>query len=57
MNDIRRLENLPPIQAGDIYLQPLNMIDSTKGMPDLNNPGVRAQLEMQQRQIERMLAQ
>ncbi|BBP82873.1 hypothetical protein PHLH8_25150 [Pseudomonas sp. Pc102] len=57
VNDIRRLENLPPIQAGDIYLQPLNMIDSTKGMPDLNNPGVRAQLEMQQRQIERMLAQ
>jgi hypothetical protein len=28
VNDIRRLENLDPIPGGDIYLQPLNMIDS-----------------------------
>lgn len=24
-NDIRRLENMPPIEGGDVYLQPLNM--------------------------------
>lgn len=29
INDIRRLENLPPISGGDAYLQPLNMIDAT----------------------------
>ena len=28
VNDIRRFENLPPIQGGDIYLNPLNMVDS-----------------------------
>ncbi|AIY65190.1 phage portal protein [Pseudoalteromonas piratica] len=28
VNDIRRLENLPPIQGGDKYLTPLNMVDS-----------------------------
>ncbi|MFA6308620.1 MAG: phage portal protein [Clostridia bacterium] len=27
-NDCRRLENLPPISGGDIYLTPSNMIDS-----------------------------
>jgi phage portal protein BeeE len=26
VNDIRRLENLPPVPGGDIYLQPLNMV-------------------------------
>ena len=26
VNDIRRLENLPPVKGGDIYLQPLNMV-------------------------------
>ena len=56
INDIRRLENMPPIAGGDIYLQPLNMVDASKGMPDLNNPQVRAQLEHQQREIERLLA-
>lgn len=25
INDIRRLENLPPVPRGDVYLQPLNM--------------------------------
>lgn len=25
VNDIRRLENLPPVEGGDVYLQPLNM--------------------------------
>jgi len=28
VNDIRRLENLPPIKGGDTYLEPLNMVDS-----------------------------
>ena len=27
INDIRRMENLPPVQGGDSYLQPLNMTD------------------------------
>ncbi|MCD4483409.1 phage portal protein [Chromobacterium vaccinii] len=27
-NDIRRLENLPPIPGGDVYMQPLNMVDT-----------------------------
>lgn len=57
VNDIRRLENLPPIPGGDVYLQPLNMVDASKGMPDLNNPTVRAQLEHQRHEIERILAQ
>jgi HK97 family phage portal protein len=57
VNDIRRLENMPPVAGGDIYLQPLNMVDSTKGGADLTNPKVRAQLEAQQLEIERMLAQ
>jgi HK97 family phage portal protein len=28
VNDIRRLENLPPVKGGDTYLTPLNMVDS-----------------------------
>lgn len=34
VNDIRRLENLPPVEGGDVYLQPLNMVAA--GMPDLD---------------------
>lgn len=30
VNDIRRLENMPPIPNGDIYLQPLNMGEAGK---------------------------
>ncbi|MEQ6473856.1 phage portal protein [Comamonas sp. wu1-DMT] len=56
VNDIRRLENMPPITGGDTYLQPLNMVDASKGTPDLNNPQVRAQLVNQQREIEKLLA-
>lgn len=33
VNDIRRLENLPPIKGGDTYLQPLNMVDAAKPLP------------------------
>lgn len=35
VNDIRRLENMDPIQNGDIYLQPLNM--SEAGTDDIEN--------------------
>lgn len=30
VNDIRRLENMSPIPGGDVYLTPLNMIDTEK---------------------------
>ncbi|MEH6434298.1 phage portal protein [Massilia sp. DD77] len=33
VNDIRRLENLPPVKGGDVYLQPLNMVDAAKPLP------------------------
>jgi hypothetical protein len=37
VNDIRRLENLDPIEDGDVYLQPLNMVpagtDATQLQP------------------------
>ncbi|SKA84927.1 phage portal protein, HK97 family [Clostridium sp. USBA 49] len=29
VNDIRRLENMNPVEGGDIYIQPLNCIDAT----------------------------
>ncbi|WP_147565136.1 phage portal protein [Clostridium tyrobutyricum] len=35
VNDIRRLENMDPIENGDIYLQPLNM--SEAGTDDIKN--------------------
>ena len=35
VNDIRRLENMDPIENGDIYLQPLNM--SEAGSDDIEN--------------------
>lgn len=57
VNDIRRLENMPQVAGGDTYLQPLNMVDASKGMPDLNNPNVRAQLELQHAEIGRILSQ
>ncbi len=35
-NDVRKLENLPPIDGGDAYLQPLNMteVGSAKNTPE-----------------------
>jgi HK97 family phage portal protein len=30
VNDIRRLENMPAVEGGDIYMQPLNCIDATE---------------------------
>ncbi|WP_122544001.1 phage portal protein [Pseudomonas viridiflava] len=56
INDIRRLENMPPVANGDSYLQPLNMTDVAHGLPDPKNPDVRAQLEQQRDDILRMLA-
>lgn len=57
VNDIRRLENMPPVEGGDAYLQPLNMVAAGNQKPDPNDPKVRAQLEQQKHEIERMLAQ
>lgn len=58
VNDIRRLENMPPVPGGDTYLQPLNMVDATKGVfADATNPRTRAQLEATKAEIERMLQQ
>lgn len=57
VNDIRRLENMPPVSGGDTYLQPLNMIDATKGIFDAANPKVRANLEQQRADLERILQQ
>lgn len=36
VNDIRRLENMPPISGGDRYLTPLNMVDSANMKNSLN---------------------
>ncbi|MGP7732941.1 phage portal protein [Oceanimonas smirnovii] len=36
VNDIRRLENLPPIAGGDKYLTPLNMVDSKQIQQSMN---------------------
>lgn len=55
VNDIRRLENLPPVAGGDTYLQPLNMVAAGGAAPDTKNPAVRAQLEIQRQEIERLL--
>lgn len=32
VNDIRRFENQDPIESGDVYLQPMNMIDATEAL-------------------------
>lgn len=32
VNDIRALEDLPPVEGGDTYLQPLNMIDAQEAL-------------------------
>ena len=56
INDIRRLENMPPVAHGDSYLQPLNMTDVAHGLPNMHNPNVRAQIEQQRDELVRMLA-
>jgi len=48
VNDIRRLENLPPIKGGDTYLQPLNMVDAAKPLPtDMPKADPRAVAEIE----------
>ena len=42
-NDIRELENLNPVDGGDIYLQPLNMVPAGEG---------QGQRQLEQRSIE-----
>ena len=36
VNDIRRMENMPPIPGGDRYLTPLNMVDSNQMQSAMN---------------------
>lgn len=50
VNDIRRLENLPPIQGGDIYLTPLNMV-GTGSLPK----GITQATAEQVKEIEAIL--
>lgn len=38
MNEIRRLENMPPVDGGDTVLRPLNMGDTTQDFPSDGNP-------------------
>jgi len=40
INDIRRLENMNPIEGGDVYLQPLNMVDAANppSVADMTTP-------------------
>jgi HK97 family phage portal protein len=40
INDIRRLENLPPVKGGDTYQQPLNMSDAAARTPPAGQPPV-----------------
>ena len=42
VNDIRRLENLPPVSGGDLYLQPLNMVEA--GSNPLKNAKLQHEL-------------
>lgn len=51
VNDIRRMENLPPIAGGETYLTPLNMVDSSKLVP-----GIGKASPQQMKEIEAILA-
>jgi HK97 family phage portal protein len=51
VNDIRRMENLPPIAGGETYLTPLNMVDSSKLVP-----GIGKASPQQVKEIEAILA-
>ena len=51
VNDIRRMENLPPIPGGETYLTPLNMVDSAKVIQ-----GVSKASASQLKEIEAILA-
>jgi hypothetical protein len=43
INDIRRMENLPPVPGGDVYLQPLNMTNAGAPTDGMNVPSRQAQ--------------
>lgn len=46
VNDIRRLENMPPIPNGDVYLQPVNMMEAGKEpVADENTKRLAEQLQ------------
>lgn len=49
VNDIRRMENLTPINGGDKYLTPLNMVDSSAV------PGLQKATPQQVKEIETIL--
>ena len=48
VNDIRRMENLAPVPNGDVYLQPLNMVDA--GSNPLRNTQLQHELAAIQEQ-------
>ncbi|NYA15752.1 phage portal protein [Serratia fonticola] len=49
VNDIRRMENLPPIPGGETYLTPLNMVDSS------TVHGMQSATPQQMKEIEAIL--
>lgn len=51
VNDIRRLENMPPVKGGDVYLSPLNMVDVSEPLSSPADRGepTKAQIEDVQR--------
>lgn len=54
INDIRRLENMPPVEGGDIYLSPMNMVDASKPQPV--SAGKTEPTKAQISEIERILS-
>ena len=54
INDIRRLENMPPVKGGDIYLNPMNMVDASK--PQQVAAGKTEPTKAQIGEIERILS-
>ena len=42
VNDIRALEDLPPVDGGDVYLQPMNMVDVEQALAALKLKGAAA---------------
>lgn len=45
VNDIRRLENLPPVDGGDIFLQPSNMVEAGSNQANAVNAKVLQDIE------------
>lgn len=37
VNDIRKLENMSPVENGDVYLEPINMVEAGDRAKDMNN--------------------